>query len=368
MVLTLGTLLRDPTVWIILGVVILGMLWFSRHYIKAMFRSLMADVGEGILSFADEFFIAGLSGLDVGDWAAGLLLFLYYRKQLGFWGALFILLESANFGLSLIPGVGVGFEYFFNFFPMISFVVLYKQHQANSIYHPIKEYNAFLKTEDQETHKKMKGEIDHVSDLYENCSYQELHKIGTGVKEALFAEVKQVIMKKLNKAQELLITVLQKEVQSGNTTVSQQEIEQYKVAIERVIQDIPTNWQMAAQEAEQIQQRLSSLAYAVGHPRGAGVFGIGAKRKMQKSDVGQEGIMKKAYPQKQKTTKQPVQQTSQEPTVQQPSQKSSGIEQRFQSAYKKAGVKPTAKTGPNKKITKPPIKKTTVKKKPALVK
>src|SRR3989338_7743875 len=145
---SIADIIGNPIFWLICAFFVLALIYSLRSYIKALGTSLFFDYGvDAGLSFGDELLGIGITGLDVGDWLGGVLMFLKYRQQVGTGWALLFLAEAANFGLSLIPGIVEGFEFFFNMIPLATFVVLLKQYQANEVYTSVQEYAAYLKQE-----------------------------------------------------------------------------------------------------------------------------------------------------------------------------------------------------------------------------
>ncbi|MBI5002159.1 hypothetical protein HZC31_02140 [Candidatus Woesearchaeota archaeon] len=261
---TLGDIISNPVFWLICAFFVLALVYSLRSYIRALGTSLFFDYGiDAGLSFWDELLGIGITGLDVGDWVGGVLMFLKYRQQVGTGWALLFLAEAANFGLSLIPGIGEGFEFFFNMIPLATFVVLIKQHQANQVYNSIKEYADYLKQEQTSSTEGIKKELQEIDSLYNSCSYQQLFALGAGIREGLAAEVKQIIQTKLSRAQQHVMTTLQKEVQLGTGKIHQQDIAAVSTAIQRALEELETDWKQADTDANQILHSVSSLVYQV---------------------------------------------------------------------------------------------------------
>src|SRR3989344_5155885 len=80
----------------------------------------------------------------------------------------------------------------------------------------------------------------------------KIKKEGRLVKEDLFAQVRQTIMEKLSRAQQYIITTLQKEVDAGTGKLHQQDIATLSNAIQQATRDIETDWRLADSEANQI--------------------------------------------------------------------------------------------------------------------
>ncbi len=257
--MSLSSLIGNPLLWVVIGFILLFIIYMLKSYFTALFSSLFYDyIIDGALSFADNFLYgAGIVGLDIGDLVAGIIIFMRYYKQLGWGWALLCGLEAANFGLSLIPGIGEPIEWFFNFFPIISLVVMIKQYSANSTKNTIQEYYSYLQSEDSDAAEKWKGTIEKIQQYYDSLDYTDLSKEGTGIIEGLHAEVGKIIMKKLNTAQKYIIEELEQ-----NKQVNTQDIDTLKSAIERAIQDIETDWRTADSEANSILQSVSSMVYA----------------------------------------------------------------------------------------------------------
>ena len=261
---SIGDIINNPVFWLICAFFVLALIYSLRSYIKALGTSLFFDYGaDAGLSFGDELLGVGITGLDVGDWLGGVLMFLKYRQQVGTGLALLFLAEAANFGLSLIPGIGEGFEFFFNMIPLATFVVLIKQYQANEVYTSVQEYAAYLKQEQTSSTDGIKKEIQEIDGLYNSCAYQQLFALGAGIRDGLAAEVKQIIQAKLSRAQQQVMTTLQKEVQLGTGKIHQQDIAAVTAAIQRALGELETDWKQADQDANQILHSVSSLVYQI---------------------------------------------------------------------------------------------------------
>ncbi len=261
---TIGDIISNPIFWLICAFFVFALVYSLRSYIRALGTSLFFDYGvDAGLSFGDELLGIGVTGLDVGDWVGSILMFLKYREQVGTGWALLFLAEAANFGLSLIPGIGEGFEFFFNMIPLATLVVLLKQHQANEIYTSVKEYADYLKQEQTTSTEGIKKELQEIDALYNSCAYQQLFALGTGIGDGLAAEVKQIIQNKLTRAQQQVMTTLQKEVEMGTGKIHQQDIAAVTAAIQRALSELETDWKQADQDANQILQSVSSLVYQV---------------------------------------------------------------------------------------------------------
>ncbi len=254
----IGSLIGNPLLWLFGLFIIIFIAYMLKSYISAFISSLFYDyVIDGVLSFADNFVMGiGLTGFDVGDWIASIIIFMRYYKQLGWGWALLCALEAANFGFSIIPGIGEPIEWFFNFFPIITIVIAIKQYNANSTYSSIKEYYDFIKEEDNDAAEKWKGAVDKIHQYYESLDYTDLAKEGSGITEGLHAEVGKIIMKKLNTAQKYVIETLEQENQ-----IPKEQIEQIKSAVDNAMQTIDTDWQGANTMADSILQSVSSLVY-----------------------------------------------------------------------------------------------------------
>lgn len=247
-----GDVLTNPVFWIFIAVCFGVIVYSLRSYFVALFTSLFFDYAvDAGLSFGDNLLGGvGLAGADVGDIAAGIILFMKYKKQVGWGWALLFFAEAANFGLSVIPGIGEGLEIIFNFFPLVTVVILWKQTQANQIYFPVKEYQEYLKNENPEIAQKIDGEGKRIEELYTASAYQELLKEGTGIRESLFGEVKQSIQAKLNQAQQHLIETLEKEAEQG--TFQKETIDTIRAAIGQAQGELETDWKQADADANQI--------------------------------------------------------------------------------------------------------------------
>lgn len=259
----LGELFTNPLFWIFLGILSIVVLYSLRSYFTALLTALFFDYAvDAGLSFSDNLLGGvGFAGGDIGDLAAGILLFMKYRKQVGWGWALLFFAEAANFGLSVIPGIGEGIEMFFNFFPLVTIVIMWKQSQANAIYFPIKEYQEYLKNENPEMSQRIEGEVKRMEALYTASDYQELLKEGKGFRESLFGEVKQIIQGKLNQAQQHLIETLEKEAEQG--TFQKETIDTIRAAIGQAQGELETDWKQADADANQILASVQTVQQQV---------------------------------------------------------------------------------------------------------
>lgn len=253
----ISSLIGNPVTWIVAAFILLFVVYMLKSYFAALLSSLFYDyVIDAALSFADNFVAGiGLAGADIGDVIAGAIIFMRYHKQIGWQWALVCGLEAANFGLSIIPGIGEPLEWFFNFFPVISIVVMIKQYNANNTYNSIKECYDFIKQEDSETAETWKGAVEKIQQYYDSLDYTNMAKEGAGMRKGLHAEISKIIMKKLNTAQKYIIEILEQ------GQLPKEQIEQIKSAIENTIQTIDTEWQTANATADSILQSVSSLVY-----------------------------------------------------------------------------------------------------------
>ncbi|PIN79555.1 hypothetical protein COV16_03685 [Candidatus Woesearchaeota archaeon CG10_big_fil_rev_8_21_14_0_10_34_8] len=243
-------ILMNPVLIVVVVFIFTLILYSLRSYFSALISSLFYDyVIDAGFSFADELLGIGIAGVDVGDWIAAGILFLKYRKKVGNVWALIFAAEASNFLLSFIPGIGEGIEFFFNLFPLVTLVILYKQYQATGIYNGIKEYDDYLKQENGNVEKKMKAQVDNIHELYEKQDYQELKNLGDSVKESLHAQTKLIIEDKLINI-EKQISMLPREQQA-----------QFQQAVDQIKQDMDTNWREAVQYADELLNQVSSLAY-----------------------------------------------------------------------------------------------------------
>ncbi len=259
-------LIQNPFFFVFILFLVVALLYAFRSYISVLLVSLFFDYGvDAGLSFADNFLAgAGLTGVDIGDLVAAFILFTKYRSQVGWKWALLFALEAANFGLSIIPWVGEGIELFFSAVPIVSIIIFWKQYKANQIYYPIKEYAAYLRDENVEKVHTLEENISDFEKEYNHGNYEKIEEDGCVLKDDLFAEVRQYIMEKLSRAQQYIITTLQKEVQIGTGKILQQDINTLTGAIQKATRDIETDWRMADKEANQILQTVSSIMYRVG--------------------------------------------------------------------------------------------------------
>lgn len=240
MAINIGALLAQPSSWIIIAVILLAILYSFRSYFGALVYALPLD---GLDALASDLFPI------VGDAAAGIAIFLFYRKRIGDGWAAFLFLEANNFFAEFwLPGIGAGLEIFFNFFPAITFVILYKQWQANQIYQPIKEYYEYLDQESPEIAKQLEPEYKEAKDLYDSYAYLTFEQKGPAKKEALFLAIKEVIEEKLIAAEQQL------------SALPQEEAQQYQQRIQAVKDEIDTDWRDAASYAQELEQQISSRA------------------------------------------------------------------------------------------------------------
>lgn len=258
-------LVQNPLFLLFLLFIIVAFLYAFRSYIGPLVTALFFDyVIDAGLSFADDLIGVGLTGIDVGDWVAAVILFTKYKGQVGNAWAILFALEAANFGLSFIPGIGEGFELLFSAVPIVSLVIFYKQYEANQFYYPIKEYAVYLRDENAEKFKNVEETVKAFEKEYSTGNYEKIKREGKLVKEELFGQVQQTITGKLSRAQQYIITTLQKEVDAGSGKLHQQDIATLSNAIQQATRDIETDWRLADSEANQILHSVSSLVYQVG--------------------------------------------------------------------------------------------------------
>ena len=250
MTINIGELLTKPSSWIIFGVLLIAILYSLRSYFGTVIQSLFFDFGvdAGASELDNLLGGVGLTGLDLGDFAAGFLIFFRYKKQLGTVWAFFLALEACNFFLGFIPGIGEGIETFFNFFPAITFVVLWKQYQANQIYQPVREYYEYLKEESPEIARQLEPEYQEVKTLYENYAYLSLETQGSAKKEAFFLAIKEVIEERLIAVEQQL------------SSLPQEEARQYQARVQAVKDEIETDWRDAASYAQELEQQVNARA------------------------------------------------------------------------------------------------------------
>ena len=120
-----------------------------------------------------------------------------------------------------------------------------------------------MKKEQTSSTDGIKKEVQEIDGLYNSCSYQQLFALGAGIREGLAAEVKQIIQAKLSRAQQQVMSTLQKEVQLGTGKIHQQDIAAVTAAIQRALGELETDWKQADQDANQILHSVSSLVYQV---------------------------------------------------------------------------------------------------------
>ncbi len=258
-------LVQNPLFLVFFLFIIVALLYAFRSYIGPLLTALVFDYGvDAGLSLADDFVGAGLAGVDVGDWVAAVILFTKYRGQVGTGWAILFAAEAANFGLSFIPGIGEGIELFFSAVPIVSLVIFYKQYEANQFYYPIKDYAVYLRQENAEKFQNVEETVTAFEKEYASGNYEKIKKEGKLVKEDLFGQVQQTILAKLSKAQQYIITTLQKEADAGTGKLHQQDITTLSNAIQQATRDIETDWHLADSEANQILHSVSSLVYQVG--------------------------------------------------------------------------------------------------------
>ena len=258
-------LVQNPLFLLFLLFIVVAFLYAFRSYIGPLLTALFFDyVIDAGLSFADDVVGAGLAGVDIGDWVAAVILFTKYREQVGTGWAILFAAEAANFGLSFIPGIGEGIELLFSAVPIVSLVIFYKQWEANQFYYPIKDYASYLQSENTEKFQGINDTVKAFEKNYNTGNYEKIKKEGKLVKDDLFMQVQQTIMGKLSRAQQYIITTLQKEVDAGTGKLHQQDIATLSNAIQQATRDIETDWRLADSEANQILHSVSSLVYQVG--------------------------------------------------------------------------------------------------------
>lgn len=243
MAISIGALLAQPSSWIIVGVVLIAILYSLKSYFGALIYALPFD---GLDALASDLFPM------FGDAAASVAIFLFYRNKIGNWWAAFLFLEANNFFAEfLLPGFGVGLVLFFNLFPAITFVILYKQWQANQIYQPIKEYYGYLDQEAPEIAKQLEPEYKEAKEMYDSHAYLTFEEKGPAKKEALFLAIKEVIEERLITAEQQL------------SSLPQEEAQQYQQRIQAIKDEIDTDWRDAASYAQEIEQQISNRATQV---------------------------------------------------------------------------------------------------------
>lgn len=90
---------------------------FLRRYISALIEDYVLDLG---FSLIDELF-GGIVGLDIGDFAAAIIIFIKERKIVGLGIALAVAWEATNFfPISLIPVIGTIVEFITNLLPCVT--------------------------------------------------------------------------------------------------------------------------------------------------------------------------------------------------------------------------------------------------------
>lgn len=250
MAIELQELLTNP-IFIVFILFVVGTILFAlRSYFKALIYATSYDyLIDGGLSFADELVGIGITGIDVGDWIAGGILFWKYRSIVGWKFAALFAAEAANFGLSLIPGIGEGIEIFFNFFPIVSLVILYKQYQANHAYEEVMECDAYLKQETASAEKDLAVQVHDFMHAYSEQHYEEAMEKGKAVKKDILAQVTLCIEDKLLSVEKQL------------RALPKQQADAFQRAVEQVREEVDSNWRAAAQHAQELLSQVSSAVY-----------------------------------------------------------------------------------------------------------
>lgn len=250
MTIELQELLINP-VFIVFILFVVGAIFFAlRSYFKALIYATSYDyLIDGGLSFADELVGIGITGIDVGDWIAGGILFWKYRPIVGWEVAALFAAEAANFGLSLIPGIGEGIEIFFNFFPVVSLVILHKQYQANQIYEKVTECDAYLKQENASVEKDLVVQVHDFMQAYSEQHYEEAMEKGKAVKTDILAQVTLCVEDKLLSVEKQL------------RDLPKEQANAFQRAVEQVREESDSDWRAAAQHAQELLSQVSSAVY-----------------------------------------------------------------------------------------------------------
>jgi hypothetical protein len=252
MAIELQELLTNP-VFIVFLLFVVGAIFYTlRSYFKALLSAASYDyLIDGGFSFADELVGIGITGIDIGDWVAAGILFWKYRPLVGNWWALLFAAEAANFLLSLIPSIGEGIEVFFNLFPLVSLVILYKQYQANQIYDEVKDCDTYLKQENAPAEKDISVEVNDFMQAYSQQHYQDIMAKGKAVKKSILGQVKLLVEDKL--------LAVEKQLRE----LPKEQVDAFQRAIEQTQQEFDSDWRAAAQHAQELLGNVSAVVYQI---------------------------------------------------------------------------------------------------------
>ncbi len=251
MAVELQELLTNP-IFIVFILFVVGAILFALHsYFKALLSAASYDyLIDGGFSFADEFVGIGLTGFDVGDWIAMVILFWKYVPVVGWKVALLFALEAANFIVpSFIPLFGTEIEVFFNLFPLVSLVILYKQYQANQMYNDIKECDTYLKQENAPVEKDLAVQINDFMQVYNQQHYEDVKNKGKAVKKDILGQIALLVEDKL--------LAVEKQLRE----LPKEQADAFQRAVEQVRQEVDSDWHAAAQHAQELLSQVSSAVY-----------------------------------------------------------------------------------------------------------
>ncbi len=253
MALELSELLTNPVFLVFILFAVCAILFALRSYFKALLSAASYDyIIDGGFSFADELVGIGITGFDVGDWIAMGILFWKYRPIVGWKLATLFALEAANFIVpSFIPIWGEGIEFFFNVFPLVSLVILYKQYQANQIYEEVKNCDTSLKQENAPLEKDLAVQVNDFMQAYSQQHYQDIMAKGKAVKKSLLGQIKLLVEYKL--------LAVEKQLRG----LPKEQAEAFQRAIEQIQQEFDSDWCAAAQLAQELLGNVSAAVYQI---------------------------------------------------------------------------------------------------------
>lgn len=251
MALELQELLTNPVFIVFILFVVGAILFALRSYFRPLSYAIGHDFIDGLLSIADEFIGIGITGIDVGDWIAGGILFWNYRPIVGWKLAALFALEAANFFISFAPVFGGYVEIFFNFFPIVSLVILYKQYQANQIYDDIKDCDAYLKQENADVEKDLAVQVNDFMQAYSQQHYEDVMAKGNAVKKSILGQVKLLVEDKL--------LAVEKQLRE----LPKEQADAFQRTVEQIREEVDSDWRAATQHAQELLGNVSAAVYEI---------------------------------------------------------------------------------------------------------
>lgn len=187
----------DEKTIILLAITSIIFLIFGR-FVKALFYDFL----DLILSTLDNF-VGGFAGLDIGDWAASIIILVKYRKIMGIFPALFVAWEASGFlPISFIPGVGEMVEVVTNLVPSTAIFYLFfnKYGTAEKESKELKKKNDLLK----HFGKKSDEKTDRINKLILAENPVEAIKVSEGFEKEIDRKIHKIIMMQISETEHML--------------------------------------------------------------------------------------------------------------------------------------------------------------------